>query len=87
MSFGEPAGAAFGDFDRSKYGLRQLKVAEKYGLVWVVPTALEGKEEASLDIDGYLGTLKADLCPECGDATLVYEEGCKKCYGCGYSEC
>lgn len=30
---------------------------------------------------------KADLCPECGDAALVYEEGCQKCYSCGYSEC
>lgn len=30
---------------------------------------------------------KKDLCPSCGNATLVYEEGCKKCHGCGYSEC
>ena len=29
----------------------------------------------------------ADLCPECGQATFVMEEGCKKCYVCGYSEC
>ncbi len=28
-----------------------------------------------------------DLCPSCGEASLVHEEGCKKCYGCGYSEC
>jgi ribonucleoside-diphosphate reductase alpha chain len=28
-----------------------------------------------------------DICPECGSGTLAYEEGCKKCYGCGYSEC
>ena len=28
-----------------------------------------------------------DLCPECGQATLVNEEGCRKCYTCGYSEC
>jgi ribonucleoside-diphosphate reductase alpha chain len=28
-----------------------------------------------------------DLCPECGQATLVYEEGCQKCYSCGYTEC
>lgn len=28
-----------------------------------------------------------DLCPECGAASFAYEEGCKKCYGCGYSEC
>jgi ribonucleoside-diphosphate reductase alpha chain len=28
-----------------------------------------------------------DLCPECGQATLVNEEGCRKCYSCGHSEC
>ncbi len=28
-----------------------------------------------------------DLCPECGGATLAYEEGCRKCYACGYSKC
>ena len=28
-----------------------------------------------------------DLCPECGHATLVFEEGCQKCYSCGFSEC
>lgn len=28
-----------------------------------------------------------DLCPECGEATFVNEEGCRKCYTCGYSEC
>jgi len=27
------------------------------------------------------------LCPECGHASLVNEEGCRKCYSCGYSEC
>ncbi len=33
-------------------------------------------------------TLKiGDLCPECGEAALVNEEGCRKCYACGYSEC
>ena len=34
------------------------------------------------------GGLKiGDLCPECGQAALVNEEGCRKCYACGYSEC
>jgi len=29
---------------------------------------------------------KGELCPECG-SKLAIEEGCKKCYGCGYSVC
>ena len=28
-----------------------------------------------------------DICPDCGTASLVHEEGCKKCYSCGYSAC
>ncbi|BCL83964.1 ribonucleoside-diphosphate reductase, adenosylcobalamin-dependent [Ktedonobacteria bacterium brp13] len=28
-----------------------------------------------------------NLCPECGCNTMVYEEGCRKCYSCGHSEC
>jgi len=28
-----------------------------------------------------------DLCPDCGQAAVVNEEGCRKCYACGYSEC
>ncbi|MBI5812813.1 MAG: ribonucleoside-diphosphate reductase [Meiothermus silvanus] len=29
----------------------------------------------------------AGACPECGEASLVREEGCMKCYSCGYSKC
>ncbi|HVO42409.1 MAG TPA: adenosylcobalamin-dependent ribonucleoside-diphosphate reductase [Aggregatilineales bacterium] len=28
-----------------------------------------------------------DLCPECGEPTLINEEGCRKCYTCGFSQC
>ncbi len=28
----------------------------------------------------------SEICPECGNK-LALEEGCKKCYGCGYSVC
>ncbi|OGE78697.1 ribonucleoside-diphosphate reductase, adenosylcobalamin-dependent [Candidatus Daviesbacteria bacterium RIFCSPLOWO2_02_FULL_41_8] len=34
-----------------------------------------------------LPTVNADLCPECGSASFVMEEGCKKCHSCGYSMC
>ncbi|NDD29076.1 MAG: adenosylcobalamin-dependent ribonucleoside-diphosphate reductase [Proteobacteria bacterium] len=29
----------------------------------------------------------SDFCPECGGATLVFEEGCASCKSCGYSYC
>ena len=54
-------GAGFGDIDKAAYGLRPLQVAEKYGLVWVVPTALADGAPADLDIDGWLGPLATDL--------------------------
>jgi len=29
----------------------------------------------------------ADLCPDCGQASFVAMEGCRKCLNCGFSEC
>jgi ribonucleoside-diphosphate reductase alpha chain len=41
-----------------------------------------------VDLASNLSTHKmGDLCPECGEATMVSEEGCRKCYTCGFSEC
>lgn len=31
--------------------------------------------------------VKGERCPGCGAPTVVYMEGCKKCSGCGFSEC
>lgn len=28
-----------------------------------------------------------DICPECGEASFLNVEGCRKCVACGYSEC
>lgn len=28
-----------------------------------------------------------DMCPDCGNSSLIKEEGCEKCYECGYSAC
>ena len=41
-------------------------------------------EEVSVE---HIPATFGDLCPECGHAALVNEEGCRKCYACGYSEC
>jgi len=33
------------------------------------------------------GTTTKEECPECHQAAMIYEEGCKKCKNCGYSKC
>lgn len=64
-----------------------------------LPTNLNGEEKSEDETseDETIVTLPAqlmmqstthlDICPDCGDASLAHEEGCKKCYSCGYSEC
>jgi ribonucleoside-diphosphate reductase alpha chain len=51
----------------------------------------EGEQQLQLPIArhdaGAEEAVRANLCPSCGQVSLVYEEGCKKCYSCGHSEC
>jgi len=51
-----------------------------------VPDAI-GKALRELTQLHYNGTVKRELCPECGSGTLVQVESCAKCESCGYSEC
>jgi ribonucleoside-diphosphate reductase alpha chain len=30
---------------------------------------------------------RAGQCPRCGEASLVFQEGCATCLACGYSKC
>ncbi len=34
-----------------------------------------------------LPSIRADLCPSCGEAAFVHEEGCMHCNACGFSQC
>ena len=46
------------------------------------------KPEAELPVVAGDGRKQiGDLCKECGQATFIYEEGCKKCLSCGFNEC
>jgi choline monooxygenase len=51
-----PAPASFPDLDRSRLGLCSLPVAERYGIIFVVPSP-----GGTLDIDGFLGGVLRDL--------------------------
>lgn len=54
------------------------KTGEKPKLIneMVQPSLMEHAENANFD-----------LCPTCGEASLAHEEGCSKCYSCGYAAC
>lgn len=54
--------------------------------VEILDAAIESKK-TSRSTQTLVESAYFDICPECGSASLVYEEGCRKCYGCGYAEC
>ena len=48
-----------------------------------------GGAQPEIAASGYDGAELFDMgaCPDCGSGQLAFEEGCKKCHVCGYSEC
>lgn len=60
---------------REKSGLNPEKKEEKSE-----KSSLQ--EELPLTTNGHNG----NICPQCGNTTLFYQEGCEKCF-CGYSKC
>ncbi len=44
-------------------------------------------EEAHPDTMTPNSVVNADMCPSCGDVTLIQTEGCCSCLNCGHSEC
>lgn len=59
----------------------QSEIAETIPLNLTV----NGSGEQKLEVSPLASNV--DLCPECGSASFVMEEGCKKCHSCGYSMC
>ena len=67
-------------------------VFQKDGLVLSIPDAIARVLEKKYMTNGNgkkngcKGSLNSSLCPEC-DAKVNFEEGCLKCYSCGYTKC
>ena len=68
-------------------------VFQEGGLVHSIPDAIAKVLERRYMVNGdgnikkhSVNKLKSDLCPDCGQ-TLAFEEGCKKCYACGFTKC
>lgn len=48
---------------------------------------LSNKVNGQLPLEPFASSKIGDICPSCGVGSFVYQEGCAKCYSCGYSEC
>lgn len=59
----------------------QDQLKEDVKLESVQPSLIQAQQTPTTAIHMF------DLCPSCGEATLAHEEGCAKCYGCGYAAC
>ena len=77
------------------FGFGSEEVSESFHLANTLPGS---EDQQAAEISAFEAVLPnhvstpqevkmGDICPKCGEATLVYEEGCKKCYSCGHSEC
>ncbi len=68
-------------------------VFQEGGLVYSIPDAIAKVFEKRYLTDGKgkkikhtRNQLKTDACPECGGG-IAFEEGCMKCYSCGFTKC
>ncbi|MFN8482846.1 MAG: adenosylcobalamin-dependent ribonucleoside-diphosphate reductase [Anaerolineae bacterium] len=52
-----------------------------------LPLTAAATAEAVMPTNGNGKSAHRDLCPECGQATLMHEEGCRHCISCGFSKC
>lgn len=68
----------------------EYPVFQEGGMVLSIPDAisrvLEDRYSHEITSNGHGKSLKGEVCPECG-RTISYEEGCKKCHACGFSQC
>jgi len=70
-----------------RYLMEKEGIQEALPLTAPAPAAGGTQPEASLSYDSGAQLFDMGTCPECGTGHLAFEEGCKKCHVCGYSEC
>ncbi len=67
---------------KDKEAIAQMQTAKQDA-----PTLTSETVQPSLMSTAPINNGLLDICPSCGEATLAHEEGCSKCYGCGYAAC
>jgi ribonucleoside-diphosphate reductase alpha chain len=86
LSLPDAVGRALGDYLTLETSHLQPMPANGNGHNHAEPEAVEAPQSTQ-PAPGQLMMKIGDICPSCGEAALVNEEGCRKCYACGHSEC
>jgi ribonucleoside-diphosphate reductase alpha chain len=71
----------------AKIFAREFGITVKQNGNNIVDPASESDDSSSTKTKSNSAFAHRDMCPECGNSTLVLEEGCAKCYTCGFSRC
>jgi len=74
-------------FGLSGYAVQKDEIAQQKATEALLQLTLSGSSNGHPQNNQPALFKHKDFCPSCGEGSLVFEEGCKKCYGCGYSEC
>ena len=77
-AFLPPQGIMSSNVDSSQIALLNPPSSDDVGMPQVAPTVANGRSD---------GAPFAENCPECFAPNMAYEEGCMKCYSCGFSKC
>ena len=78
-----PAGA-ISDSETAQIGMFDAPEPDDIGLIST--RSAEATEIVNKANQTMVEALSTELCPDC-NAALAHEEGCAKCYSCGYSRC
>jgi hypothetical protein len=89
MSLGDAVGKAIRKYVQAKkaHGLKPILLGEvDIDAIEAVQSNGHGHAQKVVVKDEVNSNYKLK-CPECGNGTLSFMEGCTKCVGCGYSKC
>ncbi|MBT4074771.1 MAG: vitamin B12-dependent ribonucleotide reductase [Chloroflexi bacterium] len=81
---GPMSAGAIGDSETAQIGMFEPPEPGDIGLIST--RAAEATEVTSSASQSMVEALSTELCPDC-NSSLAHEEGCAKCYSCGYSRC
>lgn len=57
------------------------------GIAQVMMDYMDQDHDPDVEVNSPSMVLSGDLCPSCGEGSLVHTEGCEKCFLCSYSVC